>query len=150
MAQPALTLDDLPLPRRVAIAELVGAALSITGELALLYAALAARGELAALDAGLGELAWAKGAEAAALESLARDLGCDAAQAAPAPRLETGAAGRGQVFTRAFERERTLEITYRELVALLAGHPLEGRLARLAAETAGHRARLRDLYWRYS
>lgn len=153
MAQPVLSLDDLPLPRRVAIAELLGEALAAARRLAALYAAFEASAELAGLRRGLGELARAKAADVAALESLARTLGLDAEASASSglPHVEAGAVGRAQAFTRAFEAERALDGAYREMLPLLIpGHPLDVRVAGLAAEAARHRGRLRDLYLGYS
>ena len=151
MAEPAIALDDLPPARRGAIAELLADAVATERELAALYSAFETRATLAPLKATLAELARAKAAHVASLEPLARSFGPDVLPDAARPiRVDAGAAGRDEAFARAFQGERALEVTYRELSAVLLDHPLEPRVAGLAAEAARHRAVLRELYLRYS
>ena len=147
-------LDDLPLPRRVAIAHLLRTALHTARELGWLYAIFADRTDLPPLRAGLTALSRAKATEVPALESLARAAAAALREGAgPVPEVapvgETGN-GRLEDFGRAFRREQALAAAYREVLTL-AGDParLPG-LADLAAEQRRHQARLRDLYRQYS
>lgn len=154
MADPAATVDDLPAPRRVAIATLFGEILGTERELAALYGGFAPRAQIAYLRAALEELAEAKRARVAALEAMASTLAVDG-RGAPAVPESRGARPapaerRSEVFTRAFEGERALEAAYRELVALLGDPARCPGLVELAVGSARHRALLRDLYLRYS
>ena len=54
------------------------------------------------------------------------------------------------LFARAFEAESTLDAAFREIGALLGDPARCPGLPPLAAESARHRARLRELYLRYS
>ncbi len=140
----------MSVARRVAIAQLVAEALVTERELAGRYAAFAARSTLEPLKAPLVELARAKEEHVATLESGARALG-------PLPGLEgvvpepeaTGGDGHGAEFRRVFRGERRLDVVYRELAGLLGDTPLLP-LARLTAEAARDRSRLRGLYLKYS
>ncbi|MGH7318816.1 MAG: hypothetical protein ACRELA_04205 [Candidatus Rokuibacteriota bacterium] len=148
MAAATLAIEDLPLPRRVAIAETLREVLQTERELAALYAAFAARPEPAPLRNGLDELARAKTARLPIVEALVRRLGAPPPDAPTAPRAI--ATERDDLFMRAFQAERSLEVAYRELLVLL-GDPRRGPdLPGLAAEAGGCRDRLRHLYVRYS
>lgn len=154
MADPAATVDDLPAPRRVAIATLFDEILGTERELAALYGGFAPRAQIAHLGAALEELAEAKRARVAALEAMASTLVADGRGAPPVSAsrgtLPAPAERRSDVFARAFEGERALEAAYRELVALLGDPGRCPGLAELAAGSARHRVLLRDLYLRYS
>lgn len=151
MAESAALPDDLPPARRVAIAELVTEALATERRLAALYAAFAACATLAPLKATLSDLARVKVQHVAALEPLRRSLDLESLpDAAPPVRVDAGATGRAEAFAQAFQGERALEVTYRELAAVLGDHPLQPRIAGLAAAAGRHRAILRELYLRYS
>jgi len=153
MADLGGSLETLPVSRRVAVAEVVQEMLANERELAALYADFAARNPLPPLSAALAELAQAKLAHVAALEPLARALDSVLTSGPTRGVRSTNAAAadwRGAEFSRAFRGERALEVAYRELAALLGDPGLFPSLPRLAAEAARHRARLRELYLRYS
>ena len=63
---------------------------------------------------------------------------------------ETLTGDRPDLFARAFEGESTLDAAFREIGALLGDPARCPALPPLAAESARHRARLRELYLRYS
>ncbi len=148
MDDPTLGVEDLPLPRRIAIAETLHEVLQTERELAALYAAFAARPGPVPLRTGLDELARAKTARLPLIEALVRRLGAPPLDVSTAPRAL--ATERDDLFMRAFQAERALEVAYRELLVLL-GVPRRGPdLPGLAAEAAGYRDRLRHLYVRYS
>jgi len=154
MADPAVTVDDLPAPRRVAIATLFGEILRTERELAALYGDFARRTQIPRLREALEELAEAKRGRVAALTGMAATLTGDGSGAPTVPEpwgaLPAPAARRSDVFAHAFEGERALEAAYRELVVLLGDPARCPGLGELAAGSARHRALLRDLYLRYS
>lgn len=152
-AEPAPTLADLPLPRRIAAAALFQDVLRTERELARLYGGFARRTEIPYLRAAFEELAEAKRRRVGAVERLGPSLAPDAGTptlSAPAGTLETAVEKRADVFARAFEGERALEVAYRELAALLGDPTRCPGLAGLAAGAARQRAVLRELYLRYS
>jgi hypothetical protein len=148
-AEPAPTLADLPLPRRIAAAALFQDVLRTERELARLYGGFARRTEIPYLRAAFEELAEAKRRRVGAVERLGPSLAPDALPA-PAGTLQTAVEKRADVFARAFEGERALEVAYRELAALLGDPTRCPGLANLAAGAARQRALLRELYLRYS
>jgi hypothetical protein len=154
MAEAAPSLADLPAPRRTAIATLFREAWRTARELADLYAAFAGRTSIGALRAALDELATRKRAHVPALAALAPVLDPEGGESrallgAPAAR-EPLPGGRSDLFARAFEAESTLDAAFREIGALLGDPARCPALPPLAAESARHRARLRELYLRYS
>jgi hypothetical protein len=143
---PPIPLEELPLPRRIAIARILTDALAGERDLAALYTA-AARGPTTPrpLAAGFSELAQAKAARVAMLEGLV------GAVAAGAPAPSNGLpASRADVFARAFQGERALEGGYRELGTLVGDAREVPWLQELAADAARHRDLVRHLYVRYS
>jgi len=154
MADPAPSVEDLPAPRRVAIAGLFREILRTEDELAGLYASGAQRFPIPYLRQKLEELAEMKRARAAALTRLGPGLDADAGagSALPAPPavLPAPPERRAGLFARAFEAERTLQVAYREVLVLLDDPARCPDLPALAASSPRHRALLRDLYLRYS
>jgi hypothetical protein len=146
---PVRTLDDLPVPRRVAIQTLFRDIHQGEGDLAALYAAFAARPGPAPLRAGLEALSAAKRAQVEALTALAPLLG-NGSEDGAAPGAPTAVAARPELFSRAFATERDLEAWYREVLTLLGDPTRCPELARVAAETARHRGRILKLYLKYS
>jgi hypothetical protein len=154
VAETAPSLDDLSLPRRLAVTELAGEILAGEGAMAHLYAGFARDSAPSDLRAGLEELAQAKQDQVALAGEAFSPVG-DLAAPLPsrfrAPEPRAGAqARRAERFLEAFQGERALEVRYRELAALLAPTGLVPGLGDLALRTAHHRARLRELYLRYS
>jgi hypothetical protein len=154
VADSTSSLDDLPLPRRLAVTELAGEILAGEGEMAHLYAAFARDPAPQPLRAGLEELARAKQAQVAlAGEVLASvgDVGAPLPSRFRAPTARAGAqTRRAERFLEAFQGERALEVRYRELAALLASTGLLPGLGTLAAQAARHQTHLRELYLKYS
>jgi hypothetical protein len=154
MSEPAFSVADLPAPRRVAIAGLVRQIVATEHELGAMYAAAAERTPIAHLRTAFGEFAEAKRRRVEALTRLAPLLGAAAGAGdgasepprSPPPRPER----RSDLFARAFEAERALEVAYREVLALLGDPECCPELVTLAGGSARHRALLRDLYLRYS
>jgi hypothetical protein len=148
------SVRDLPVPQRVAIATLFREILAAEGGLVHLYAGAAERTPIARLRAGLEELARAKEAQVAALARLAPQLvedGPPAGPPSPLPdRPDAGTAQRSDLFSRAFQAERILEGSYRELLVLLGDLPAHAEVAGLAAGGGRHRSLLRNLYLWYS
>ena len=135
-------------PRRVALVDLVRQLAQGVAMRARDYesAAAQASGEL---QAALERLARAKQAEAADLLPLARALGVTPPGVAPSASA-TAAPRWGVILGQAFQDERTLEWTAREL-AVLAGDPtLRALAARLAGVSARDGQEIRKLYLRYS
>jgi len=147
------SVRDLPAPQRVAIATLFRESLATERELAHLYGRFAERTPIVRLRAALEELTREKDAQVTALARLAPVLAEDGA-AAPAepsrPGPDAGVVQRSDLFTRAFEAERTLEGGYRELLVLLGNQAVRSELARLFQASARHRTLLRTLYLWYS
>ena len=154
MSEPAFSVAELPAPRRVAIATLFGEILATERELAAMYAAAAQRTPIAHLRTAFAEFAETKRRRVEALTRLAPLLVPEAGDGdvAPGPRGTSPALPerRSDVFARAFEAERALEVAYREVLALLGDPGRSPELATLAGGSARHRALLRDLYLRYS
>lgn len=153
MPDPAFNLDALPVSRRVAIAQLLRETLATERELASLYADFEARSRLEPLKAGLAELARGKAAHVAALEPLVRALDSLPTSDRTEGRQDRdglGDVGRGALFSRAFEHERALEVSFRELAALVGERAYLPQLAELAKDAARHQRLLRELYLRYS
>jgi hypothetical protein len=134
--------------RRAALAEVVREARAASHRLAARYGALAARG--GPLGTAAAGLAAAKRAHAEALGGVLASLG-PPPDAAPAPPPSAVGPARGEGFEAAYDDERRVDGACREAAALLEGHPdLAPEIARVAREAAAHRARLQDLYLRYS
>jgi hypothetical protein len=153
MAETAPSLAELPVPRRTAIATLFREAWRTARDLAELYAAFAGRTAIEALRAALDELATRKRAQVTALAALAPVLdpeGGESRALLGATAREPVSGGRTGPFARAFEAESTLDAAFREIGALLGDPARCPGLPPLAAESARHRARLRELYLRYS
>jgi hypothetical protein len=152
VAPEAPSFDELPLPRRVAITVLAAEIVARERTMADLYAEFARDPGPPGLRAGLEELALEKRQQAAAA-ALGLPAGGDLA-APPRRRVRVPAgpaiARRAETFREAFEGERALEVSYRELTALVADIGGLPGLGDLAARAARHRTRLRDLYLRYS
>jgi hypothetical protein len=143
----ALRIDDLPLPRRAAIAELLAHVARGERDLVDLYAAFAASPEPAPLREALGAMAQTRAARLPVLEALARAVPPEGAVSASSlPASE----GRPERFQRLFEAEQHLEIAYRELSALLGDPARCPELPGLVEGAATLRRRLRRLYLRYS
>jgi hypothetical protein len=146
-------LAELPAPRRVAIATLFREAWRTTRGLAALYAGFARTTPIAPLRAALDELARLEDAHATALAALAPVLDPEGESRAP---LEASAPSEGvpetraALFARASTAERSVDAALREIEALLGDPARCPGLPGLAAQTARHRALLRDLYLRYS
>ena len=150
---PVPAFDDLPAPRRTAVALLFHEVLATERDLARLYGSFAERTPIPYLRRAFGALAEAKQARVAAVEALGPGLGVDVGTPALPPPAAAGDAAveqRAEIFARAFEGERALEVAYREIGALLGDPARCPGLAELEAESARHRTRLRDLYLRYS
>ncbi len=148
------SVRDLPVPQRVAIATLFQEILATQSELAHLYGRFAERTPIAPLRAALEELTREKEAQVTALARLAPVLAEDGAEAPvepsrPGPR-DAGVAQRSDLFTRAFQAERTLEGGYRELLVLLGSQAVRSEVAGLFQASARHRNLLRTLYLWYS
>jgi hypothetical protein len=146
-------LEALPSPRRLAVGALLASALGLERELGALYTAVASRAAFPLLEAAFREFGQIQTEHVAALERLVRALGGDPeAATTSAPPLEgvSGRAERTAALAQAFSRQRALEATYREALGLLPDPALCPSLRRLAAAAAHHRARLHDLYLRYS
>lgn len=145
---PVLDLEGLPVPRRVAIAGLLGELVRAERELAALCGALAGRLSPPALAAALGTLAAEKRARWPLVAALAAAAGVAVPDGpTPVPRIPPG---RGAWFPALFEGERTIEAAYRELLALLEDPARCPVLPELMAGAARHRERLRALYLAYS
>lgn len=151
------SLDALPLPHRVAIPRLLAEALRLERALADLYTGFRTTTPLAPLADALGELARMKTARAELLEPSARawrdetpDIVGRPPSIGAASTPPVGAMRREDLFARAFQGERSLEVAYRELGSLLGDPARCPPLAGLLADTARQRARLTDLYLRYS
>jgi hypothetical protein len=132
-------------PRRLVLADLVARlAAGVTAQ-ALRYEAAAARAQ-GDLSEALDRLGRAKHAQAADLLPAARALGASVPPASP-----PGPAGSwGVILGEAFQGERELEWTGREL-AVLAGDPaLKGLAARVAGDSARDGEEVRRLYLRYT
>ena len=146
-----LAVDEFPVARRAAALEMLSEVLRLEREVASVYRALAARPGPAPLRAACGEIAALTVERIPTIEALAREAGLEAmpgvSTASPAA---PGPDGRGELFGRAFVRERALEVAYRELAALLGDPTRCPSLPTLLGEATRRRARLRDLYVRYS
>jgi rubrerythrin len=152
-AEPTLPLSDLSLPRRVAVAELLGEIVATERALAELYEGFAAGTSHLPLQAALKTLVREKRARLERLEPLARAAGADGGAdglAPPQPTEDTPVERRADFFARAFQGERILEVRVRELAMLIGDAGVPAALAELAAENARHLGRLRELYLRYS
>jgi len=149
---PVRTLEDLPLPRRVAAAQLLGEILATEQALADFYERLAARPGPPGLRAALAALARDKRAQSEALlPGLAPFARPAASPAGPAPLAAKAPTDqRAEAFLAAFALERGLEMRYREVLALLGDAAPAPVVAEAAARAARHRAAFRDLYRRYS
>ena len=146
-----LAVDELPVARRAAALEMLSEALRLEREVASVYLALAARPGPAPLRAACGEIAARTVERIPTIEALAREAGLAAVPGvSPASPAASGPEGRGELFGRAFERERALEPAYRDLAGLLGDPTRCPSLVTLLAEATRRRARLRDLYVRYS
>jgi hypothetical protein len=90
----------------------------------------------------------------AALARLAPQLVEDGPPAAAQPSRpggpDAGIAQRSELFTRAFQAERTLEGDYRELLVLLGDLPVHAEVAAFSGVSTRHRSLLRNLYLWYS
>jgi hypothetical protein len=153
LVDPPATLEALPGPRLLAIGRLATELQVTTRALARLYREGAARTRLPDLRASLESLAGAKAAHLAVLDPFVEAVGRLAPQgppAEPSPRPAGELDERGALFSRAFPAERALAVAYRELAALLPDPAIFPPLGILSAESAGHQARLRELYLRYS
>jgi hypothetical protein len=148
------SVRGLPAPQRVAIATLFQEILGTERELAHLYGRFVERTPIARLRGGLEELARAKEAQVTALARLAPVLTEDGAEATAEPSrpgtLDAGVAQRSDLFTRAFQAERTLEGGYRELAVLLGDQAVRSEVAGLFRASTRHRSLLRTLYLWYS
>jgi len=148
------SVRDLPAPQRVAIATLFREILAAERDLAHLYGRFAERTPIVRLRAALEELTREKDAQVTALARLAPVLAEDGAAAPAEPSRpgppDAGVVQRSDLFTRAFEAERTLEGGYRELLVLLGNQAVRSELARLFQASARHRTLLRTLYLWYS
>jgi hypothetical protein len=154
VAESPPSLDAQPLPRRLAITELAGEILAGEGAMAHLYAGFARESTPHALRTGLEELALAKEAQVARAGEVFAPVGdldtpLPSRFRAPAARV-AAPDRRAERFQEAFQGERELEVGYRELAALVAETGLLRGLDDLARWAARHRARLRELYLRYS
>jgi hypothetical protein len=157
LPRPVPALADLPAPRRTAVATLFRDVRRTERELARLYDRFARRTEIPYLRAAFAELAENKRARVETVERLVpclapglADEAPTAAVPAPSGTPEAEVEKRADVFARAFEGERALEVAYRELAALLGDPARCPGLADLAAGSARQRALLRNLYLRYS
>jgi hypothetical protein len=154
ISEPAFSVADLPVPRRFAIAALFRQILATEQELGGMYAAAVQRTPIAYLRTAFSEFAEAKRRRVETLTRLAPLLVTESEDGDVAPEPPRTPPPlperRSDLFARAFEAERALEVAYREVLALL-GDP-EGcpELVTLAGGSARHRALLRDLYLRYS
>jgi hypothetical protein len=149
-ADSVLRLSELPLPRRAAVAELLGEIVAIEGELADVYEEFARRTPLRPLGEPLAALAQAKRARLAKLAPLARAWGLHGPGLPGAGSGRAAAERRTDLFARGFQGERHIELRAREAALLLAELGVPPALADLQAEAAAHRARLRELYLKYS
>lgn len=135
-------------PRRLVLADLVGWLATAVATRARAYEAAAVQAE-GDLRQALDQLARAKHAQAADLAPLARALGVPVPFVPPAA-PPGSAVSLGVILGEAFQAERALERTGREL-ATLAGDPaVKALAARLAAGAARDGAAVRKLYLRYS
>lgn len=146
-----LAVDELPVARRAAALEMLSEVLRLEREVASVYLALAARPGPAPLRAACGEIAAQTVERIPTIEALAREAGLEAMPGvSPASTAASGPDGRGELFGQVFERERALETAYRDLAVLLGDPTRCPSLPTLLAEAIRRRARLRDLYVRYS
>jgi hypothetical protein len=145
-----LRLSELPWPRQATVAELLGEILAIERGLADLYEEFARRTPLRPLGDPLAALAREKRTRLAALAPLARACGLDGAGLPVAGPSPAAAERRTDLFARGFQGERDVELRARELALLLGEIGVPPGLADLPAEAARHRARLRELYLKYS
>ena len=130
------------------LADLVGRLVRSVTEGAGRYEAAARQAEGALRDA-LEALGRAKHAQAADLAPLARALGVPGLPAVPGPPTSAPPAW-GVILGEAFQGERALERTAREL-SILAGDPaLKALAGRLATGAAQQGREVRKLYLRYS
>src|SRR5262249_23744261 len=117
-----------------------------------LYRGFAEATELAALREGLAERAREKRQQVEAVESLhAQVVRAAGGATASAPEAERPpVAPRAAAFLAAFQRERVLEMLYREAATLLAGSEVGRAIGEAGARAARHGRRVLDLYLRYS
>ncbi len=146
------TLDDLPLPRRVAVAELLTEIVGTERGLADLYGRFAAHATMPPLRSMLETLAREKRDQVERLQPLIMPLaaGVRAPLTTARDAREASGESRAEAFLYAFQRERALEVLYREIGALLAEAGPLPALSESAARAARHRTLLRELYLRYS
>jgi hypothetical protein len=112
------------------------------------YEAAAERAE-GELREALDQLARAKDAEALDLAPLARALGASVSPDVPPPPSGAPPAW-GVILGEAFQGERELEATARELASLAPDSASKALAARLAVATARGAGKVRKLYLRYT
>jgi hypothetical protein len=144
-----LRLSELPWPRRAAVAELLGEILAIERGLADLYEEFDRHTPLRPLGEPLAILAREKRRRLDELAPLARACGLDG-PGRPVAGPGAAAERRTDLFARGFQGERDVERRARELALFLGEIGIPPVLADLSAEAARHRARLRELYLKYS
>jgi hypothetical protein len=135
-------------PRRLVLADLVARLAAGVATGARDYEAAAGQAE-GALRQALEELARAKHAQAADLGPLARALGVPVPSLPPAS-PPNSAPSWGVILGEAFQGERALEWTGRELAALAPDPAAKALTARLAAGAARDGEEVRRLYLRYT